>query len=130
MTLTHLNPATLAAPNGYTHVVTATGRTIVYISGQVGLNEDGSIAGIGDPRQQIEQTYRNLGAALTAAGATFSDVVKLTTYLVDIAHLPLIREVRPRYFVAEHPPASTLVAVTALARPEFLVEVEAVAMLP
>jgi enamine deaminase RidA (YjgF/YER057c/UK114 family) len=130
MTLTYLNPTTLAAPVGYTHVVAATGRTMVYISGQVGLNDDGSVAGVGDPRQQIEQTYRNLGAALTAAGATFSDVVKLTTYLVDIAHLPIIREVRPRYFVGEHPPASTLVAVTSLFRPEFLVEIEAVAVLP
>jgi enamine deaminase RidA (YjgF/YER057c/UK114 family) len=130
MTLTYLNPPTIAAPNGYTHVVAATGRTIIYVSGQVGLNEDGSIAGIGDPRQQIEQTFRNLGAALNAAGATFSDVVKLTTYLVDIAHLPLVREVRPRYITGAHPPASTLVAVSALARPEFLVEVEAVAVLP
>jgi enamine deaminase RidA (YjgF/YER057c/UK114 family) len=130
MTLTHLNPVTLSAPNGYTHVVAATGRTIVYVSGQVGLNEDGSVAGIGDPRQQIEQTFRNLGAALTAAGGTFNDVVKLTTYLVDIAHLPIIRDVRPRYLVGEHPPASTLVAVTALARAELLVEMEAVAVLP
>jgi enamine deaminase RidA (YjgF/YER057c/UK114 family) len=130
MTLTHLNPATLATPNGYTHIVAATGRTTVYISGQVGLNAEGSVAGIGDPHQQIEQTFLNLSAALAAAGATFSDVVKLTTYLVDIAHLPIIREVRSRYLLAEHPPASTLVAVTALARPELLVEVEAVAVLP
>jgi enamine deaminase RidA (YjgF/YER057c/UK114 family) len=124
-----MNPATIAKPGGYTHVVEVTGPgRIVYIAGQLGLKPDGSIAG--DFRAQAGQAFENLKSALAAVGASFNDVVKLNNYLVDIrANLPIYREVRDKYVSASQPPASTTVGVAALARPDALYEVEAVVML-
>jgi enamine deaminase RidA (YjgF/YER057c/UK114 family) len=126
------NPPTLAKPPGYTHVVEATtpGR-IVYIAGQLGLDIDNKIVGAaGDFRAQAEQTFVNLKNALEAVGAGFEHVVKLNNYLVDIAHLPIFREVRDRYVVTATPPASTTIVIAGLARPGALLEVEAVAVVP
>jgi enamine deaminase RidA (YjgF/YER057c/UK114 family) len=124
-----LNPAAIAKPGGYTHVVEITGPgRIVYIAGQLGLKPDGSVAG--DFRAQAEQAFANLTAALAAVGATFNDVVKLNNYLVDITtNLPIYREVRDRHVNTAQPPASTTVGVPALARAGALFEIEAVVML-
>jgi enamine deaminase RidA (YjgF/YER057c/UK114 family) len=129
-----LNPKTIAPPpgNGYTHVVEATGpgRTI-YVAGQLGLDLDGNLAGgPGDFRAQARQAFENLRAALEAVGAGFGDVVKVNNYLVDIKHLPLLREVRNSYFNMQAPPASTTVAIAALAREGAVFEIDAVAVLP
>ena len=129
-----LNPATIAPPpgNGYTHVVETTGpgRTI-HIAGQLGLRPDGSLAGgPGDFRAQAEQALENLQAALEAVGAGFGDVVKANNFLVDIKHLPILREVRNAYFNMDAPPASTTIAVSALAREGALYEIDVVAFLP
>jgi enamine deaminase RidA (YjgF/YER057c/UK114 family) len=129
-----LNPATIAPPpgNGYTHVVETTGpgRTI-HIAGQLGLRPDGSLAGgPGDFRAQAEQAFENLRAALEAVGAGFGDVVKANNFLVDIKHLPILREVRNAYFNMDAPPASTTIAVSALAREGALYEIDVVAFLP
>ena len=129
-----LNPATIAPPpgNGYTHVVETTGpgRTI-HIAGQLGLRRDGSLAGEpGDFRAQAEQAFENLRAALEAVGAGFEVVVKANNFLVDIAHLPILREVRNAYFNMVAPPASTTIAVAALAREGALFEIDVVAFLP
>ena len=116
----------------YTHVVEATspGR-IVYIAGQLGLDIDNKIVGAsGDFRAQAEQTFVNLKNALAAAGAGFEHVVKLNNYLVDVAHLGIFREVRDRHIDTAAPPASTTIAISALARPGALIEVEAVAVVP
>ena len=85
--------------------------------------------GKGDLRGQVTQVMENLKAALAAAGATTDDVVKLNYYVVNLKQdqLPIIREVRGKYFSVEHLPASTLIGVTALAREEFMIEIEAVA---
>lgn len=126
-----LNPSTIATPRGYTHVVTATQGKMVFISGQVAFNMKGELVGKGDLRAQTIQVYENLKNALTAVGATFADVVKLNTYVVDFkpADLAAIREVRAQYFPnAERMPASTLVGVQALAFEGLLIEIEAVAM--
>ncbi len=125
-----INPPTIAAPRGYTHVVTATSGTMVFISGQVAFNVNGELVGTGDLRAQTQQVYENLKNALAAAGATTADVVKLNTYVVDFkpTDLAAIREVRAQYFPFENMPASTLVGVQALAFDGFLIEVEAVAM--
>lgn len=124
-----MNPAAIAKPGGYTHVVEVTGPgRIVYIAGQLGLRQNGEIAG--DFRAQCVQAFENLKAALAAVGATFDDVVKLNNYLIDISqNLGHYREVRDKYVNTAQPPASTTVGVPALARPDALYEVEAVVLL-
>ncbi|MBX9825204.1 MAG: RidA family protein [Xanthobacteraceae bacterium] len=124
-----MNPAAIAKPGGYSHVVEVTGPDrIVYIAGQLGLKPDGDIAG--DFRAQCLQAFENLKAALAAVGATFDDVVKLNNYLVDIPkNLGIYREVRDQYVNTAQPPASTTIGVPALARPDALYEVEAVVLL-
>ena len=127
-----VNPDTVAKPPGYTHVVEATtpGR-IVYLSGQLGLDLDNRMVGEpGDFRAQAEQTFTNLKNALAAVGAGFEHVVKLNNYLVDMQHLPVFREVRDKYIDTAAPPASTTIAISNLARPGALIEVELVAIVP
>jgi enamine deaminase RidA (YjgF/YER057c/UK114 family) len=79
---------------------------------------------------QARQVFENLRGCLAAAGASFADVIKLTYFLTDVAQLPVIRGVRDQYVDTAAPPASTAVAVAALFRPEFLVEIEALALVP
>ena len=121
------NPPELSKPTGYTHVVEATGGKTVYISGQIALDKDGKVVGQGDMKAQAEQVFRNLQAALATAGATFKDVVKMNTYMTDLSQLQVVRDVRARYF-GDVAPASTLVQVVHLARPEFLIEIEVIAV--
>ena len=124
------NPPTLSRPTGYTHIVESTGPgKTIYISGQIALDKDGNVVGAGNMKAQAEQVFKNLQAALDAAGATFSDVVKMNTYITDMEQAPAVREVRARYF-GDTTPASTLVQVVRLARPEFLLEIEVIAALP
>src|SRR5262245_65241678 len=79
------NPPTLSKPTGYTHVVEVIGPgKIVYIAGQIALDKDGKVVGGGDMKAQAEQVFKNLEAALAAAGAKFSDVVKMNTYITDM----------------------------------------------
>jgi enamine deaminase RidA (YjgF/YER057c/UK114 family) len=124
-----LNPAAIAKPVGYTHVVEPAAGRIVFISGQLGLDAENKVVSA-DFRAQAEQTFVNLKNALAAVGADFSHVVKLNNYFTDIAHLGVFREVRDRFVDAAAPPASTAVAISALARPGALVEVEAIAVIP
>jgi enamine deaminase RidA (YjgF/YER057c/UK114 family) len=126
------NPDTIAKPIGYTHVVESTtpGRHI-FISGQLGLDLDNKVVGApGDFRAQAEQTFLNLKNALAAVGADFTHVVKFTSYFTDISHLGVFREVRDRFVDTAAPPASTAIAISALARPGALIEVEAIAVVP
>ena len=122
-----VNPPTLSTPTGYTHVVEVTGPVkTIYIAGQVALDNQGKIVGAGDMKAQSEQVFKNLDAALAAAGAKFSDVVKMNTYVTDMSQAPAVREVRARYF-GTTTPASTLVQVVSLARPELMIEIEVIA---
>jgi reactive intermediate/imine deaminase len=122
------NPPTLTTPTGYTHVVEVTGPVkTIYIAGQVALDKDGKVVGAGDMKAQAEQVFKNLEAALAAAGAKFADVVKMNTYVTDVSQAPAIREVRARYF-GSTTPASTFVQVAALVRAELLIEIEVVAV--
>ncbi|WP_398857488.1 MULTISPECIES: RidA family protein [Streptomyces] len=126
--LTHIAaPEGVAPAGGYSHVVIGTGR-LVAVSGQVALDEDGRVVGEGDIRAQTRQVFENLRRCLAGAGASFDDVVKLTYFLTDVAHLPVIREVRDEFVDAGRLPASSAVQVVALFRPELLIEVEALAM--
>jgi enamine deaminase RidA (YjgF/YER057c/UK114 family) len=124
------NPPALNPPNGFTHVVAATGAKTIHVSGQVSVNEKGEVVGKGDFRAQVERTFENLKAALAAAGATFKDVVKVTYFVVGLKpeHVPVVRETRAKYLDAQNPPASTLVGVAALVVPEWLIEIEVVAV--
>jgi enamine deaminase RidA (YjgF/YER057c/UK114 family) len=124
------NPSTLATPPGYSHVVVAAGGRTVWIAGQVALDAGGKLVGPGDAEAQVQQVFRNLEAALASAGAGFADVVKLTTFVTSLAVLPAFRAERDRHIERQDAPASTLVQVAALFHPDFLIEVEAVAVLP
>lgn len=128
----YLNPQTLFAPPGYSHVVEVTGpgRT-VYVAGQIGIDRNFKVVGgPDDPRAQIVQAFENLKSALAEVGATFEDVVKINNYLIDIAYLKHFREVREMYINTAAPPASTLVVVSKLAIEGLVFEIEAVAALP
>ncbi|MFG2876539.1 RidA family protein [Streptomyces sp. NPDC048337] len=122
-------PEGVSPAAGLSHVVWGTGR-FVAVSGQVALDEKGEIVGEGDPSAQAHQVFENLRRCLAAAGATFDDVVKLTYFVTDVAHMPAVREARDAFIPADRLPASSAVQVTALVRPELLVEVEAFAVLP
>jgi reactive intermediate/imine deaminase len=124
-----VNPPALSAPTGYTHIVEVTGpaRTI-YISGQIAYDKDGKVVGApGDMKAQAEQVFRNLQAALDAAGAKFSDVVKMNSYITDMSKVQAVRDVRALYF-KDATPASTFVEVKGLVRPELLLEIEVIAV--
>jgi len=124
-----INPDALSKPPGYTHVVEATapGR-LIYLAGQLGLDREGKMSS--DFRLQAVQTFENLKNALAAVGGQFKDVVKLNNYLVDMKHLPIFRQVRDSYLPDRNRPASTTIAISALAREGALLEIEAVAVLP
>jgi 2-iminobutanoate/2-iminopropanoate deaminase len=124
------NPPTLSKPTGYTHIVEVTGPgKTIYVSGQIALDKDGNLVGAGNMKAQAEQVFKNLEAALTSAGAKFTDVVKMNTFITDMEQAPAVREVRARYF-GDSTPASTLVQVVHLARPELMLEIEVIAALP
>jgi reactive intermediate/imine deaminase len=123
-----LNPETLSAPSGYSHVVESTVTRIVYISGQVPFDSDGQLVGDGDFEAQTRQVFENLTRALEAADAAWSDVVKLNYFLIDVTQITSVRAIRDEFVDTEHPPASTLVQVSGLFRPEIMVEIEAVAI--
>jgi reactive intermediate/imine deaminase len=118
--------ATVATPAGFSHAVRAGG--LIFVSGQVPLDETGAVVGAGDVAAQTRQVFRNLGAVLDAAGATFADVVKLTFFVRDIGAIGAIRAIRDEFVDTADPPASSLVEVSRLFMPELLIEVEAVAV--
>jgi enamine deaminase RidA (YjgF/YER057c/UK114 family) len=127
--LTHVQALEGVAPGaGYSHVVWGTGR-FVAISGQCAFDADGKVVGEGDPGAQARQVFENLRRCLAAAGASFDDVVKLTYFVTDVAHLPAVRAARDEVLDAERMPASSAVQVAALFRPELLVEIEAFALI-
>jgi 2-iminobutanoate/2-iminopropanoate deaminase len=118
----------LAEPiSHYTDAVRA--GDLLFVSGFVPVDGEGRLVGGDDVVAQARQVLANLGAVLTAAGATFADVVKVTVYLTDIADRARINPVRQEFF-GEARPASTLVEVSALAVPGAKLEIEAVALIP
>lgn len=125
----------ISAPDGvapaaaYTHVVMGTGR-FVAVSGQLALDEDGKLVGEGDPAAQARQVFENLRRCLASAGATFDDVVKLTFSVTDMAYMPAVRAARDEHISPGRLPAASAVQVAALVSPDFLMEIEAFALLP
>ena len=129
MTLQLINPEDLPTPSTYTHVVVATGTRMVFIAGQEPEDVHGNLVGPGDLAAQARQVYANLGRALTAAGAGPEQVTKITIYVVHHRpeYLPVIERARKDLF-GEHKPADTVVGVETLSRPEYLIEVDAIAV--
>ena len=125
-----LIPDTMPKSVGYSQMAVVNRGTLVFIAGQVALDRFGNLIGKDDFRAQAQQVFENLKSAVEVAGGTLNDVVKLNTYFLDSSHLPQFREVRDQYINLNQPPASTAVQVSRLFRPEFLIEVEAVAVVP
>jgi enamine deaminase RidA (YjgF/YER057c/UK114 family) len=130
VTLELINPEDLPTPATYTHVVIARGSRLVFIAGQEPEDEHGNIIGRGDLTVQARQVFSNIGRALSAAGARPEQVTKLTIFVVGYRreHLPVIEAGRLALF-GDHKPADTLVGVEALSHPDYLIEVEAVAII-
>jgi 2-iminobutanoate/2-iminopropanoate deaminase len=102
---------------------------LLFVSGLVGVDEQGSVVGEGDAARQTRQIFQNMQKVLAAAGATFADVLKVTVFLTNIDDRPKINPVRQEFFGSARP-ASTLVEVRRLVRPDLLLEIEAVVGLP
>ena len=131
--MTHLrrnDPDGVATPaaGGYAHVVGVDlgDHRMLFVSGQLPLDRDGSLVGTGDMEAQTRQVFENLRIILEAEGATFADVVKMGTYVTSLEDLAAVREVRREYLGTE-PPASTLVQVRALVLPGAMIEIDVVA---
>jgi len=122
---TYLNPDTMSQPRGYSHVVKV-GNT-AYIAGQVSVARDGSVVGKGDPEAQARQIWHNLEAAVKSIGGTLNDLVKTTTYVTNINYAAAVRKVREERFPT-NPPTSTLLVVAGLASPDYIMEIEAIAV--
>ena len=131
MTIDRKNPTGMAKPTGYSHVTVVSAGRQVHVAGQVALDASGTLVGKGDLAAQTEQVFVNLKAARASAGADFSKVFKMVTYVVDLTpdKLPAVRGVRAKVFGDGPYPASTLVGVTALVSPDFLIEIEVIAAL-
>ena len=129
--VTFSNPDGVAAPEGhYSHAARPAANTeLLFISGQVARGLVGNTVGIGDMRAQAEQVFKNLQQILHAHGASFADAIKATIYVTDIAQAHLLKQVREQYYGTTKP-ASTLVAVTALGNPDWLLEIELIAAVP
>jgi enamine deaminase RidA (YjgF/YER057c/UK114 family) len=122
----YINPETLSRSRGYSQVVKV-GNT-VYIAGQVSVGPDGNVVGKGEPEAQVRQVWRNIEAAVKAVGGTLQNVVKTTTYITNIQSAAAVRQVRDELFRASQPPTSTLLVVAGLASPDYLVEIESIAI--
>jgi 3-hydroxyisobutyrate dehydrogenase len=124
----YLEPKGVAAPDEpYSHAIRA-GDTL-YIAGQVAVDENNQFVGEGDPRLQAEQVWRNIEAATRSAGGSVTNVVKITIFLKDIRHATAEIEVRKRLFPDGRYPICTQVQVANLARPQLLMEIDAIAVL-
>jgi enamine deaminase RidA (YjgF/YER057c/UK114 family) len=129
-TFEHPRPERLLHNPAFSQVVAALGRRTIYTAGQVSIDERGALVGAGDLAAQTAQAMRNVGIALSAVGASYADIVKITTYVVNYKpeYRAIIGKARAPFFANGTPPASTLIGVSALALSEWLVEIEAVAV--
>jgi len=127
-----INPPGLTTSPAYSQAVKATPGTVIWVSGQTAHNAKGELVGRGDLKAQVNQAWENVKVALEASGATFKDVVKITTYVVN--YEPSMREdlraARLRFMGSAPPPAATLVGVQSLADKDWLVEIEVTAVIP
>ncbi len=128
--IVRINPPELGTPPGYSQIVDVSAGRIIFISGQTALDRDGNVVGKSDFAAQAAQVFCNLAIALRASGCTATNLVKLTVFLTDMDNLALYREARNRFFASVTPPAApavTLVEVSKLYGPDFMIEIEAIA---
>jgi enamine deaminase RidA (YjgF/YER057c/UK114 family) len=128
--ITRINPPELGEPPGYSQIVDVSADRIIFMAGQTALDRDGRVVGKDDFTAQAAQVFRNLGLALEACGCTPANLVKLTVLLTDMNNLGRYREARNRFFASVTPPAApavTLVEVSKLYGPDFMIEIEAIA---
>jgi len=124
------NPPDLGSPPGYSQIVEVNASRLIFMSGQTALDRDGDLIGKNDFAAQAAQVFENLGVALRDRGCDPSNLVKLTVFLTDMNNLASYREARNRFFASVAPPAApavTLVEVSQLYGPDFLIEIEAIA---
>jgi enamine deaminase RidA (YjgF/YER057c/UK114 family) len=130
----YLTPNTLMPPVGYSHIAKTNGLPLAYIAGQVlSCDASGKLVGEGNFRAQVEQTFANVKIAVEAAGGSMGSLIKLNYYCVESVEpreQVAVRDVRDKYVNVEKPPASTFVVVSRLARPGWLIEIEAVVAIP
>ncbi|MGH7041431.1 MAG: RidA family protein [Acetobacteraceae bacterium] len=128
--ITYINPSELGVPPGYSQVVEVRAGRTIFIAGQTALDRDGELVGKGDFAAQAAQVFRNLAVALQSVGCTANNLVKLTVFLRNMDDLPAYRVARNRFFATATPPAApavTLVQISSLYGPDFMIEIEAVA---
>jgi enamine deaminase RidA (YjgF/YER057c/UK114 family) len=126
-----VNPPGLAKSPRYSHVAEISRGKLILISGQVAQDASGNLVGAGDLGAQTRQVFENLKIALAASGASFKNVVNLTSFIVDMSQLEKYREIRAEYLKGmSEPPTSTTVGVPRLVREGYLLEVEAIAVAP
>ena len=123
------NPEGLAPPPGgrYSHVVRS--GNLVWIAGQTSRGPDGAVIGLDNAPAQARQVYANLRTAIEAVGGTFANIVKVTIFITSEAYLPAARAAQNECWGDAATPASSMVIVRALAQPEYLIEIEAFAVL-
>jgi enamine deaminase RidA (YjgF/YER057c/UK114 family) len=125
-----LNPPELGRPPGYSQIVDVRAGRLIFFAGQTALDRNGELVGWNNFAAQADQVFRNLDAALQSVGCTAADLVKLTVFLRDMGDLSAYRAARNRFFATVTPaaaPAVTLVEVSKLYHPDFLIEIEAIA---
>lgn len=131
--LAFVNPEELRTPSGYSQMAVIRSGRLVFFAGQTPVETSGEVVGRGDFRAQLEQVFCNLDIGIRSVGGTFSNIIKLNYYCVESVDPALLRhvnEVRDRFTDIASPPISTFVFVSRLARPEWLIEIEAVGVLP
>lgn len=125
-----INPSALGTPPGYSQIVDVSAHRIIFIAGQTALDYDGNVVGIGDFAAQAAKVFDNLVIALNGVGCTPANLVKMTVFVTDMENLASYREARNRFFATVSPPAApaiTLIEVSRLYGPQFLIEIEAIA---
>ena len=122
-------PAGVFNPQGYSQGIKVTGaQTILFLAGQVAYGPDGNAAHKGDFKAQARECFTCIKKLVEAAGGTVKNVVKINTYILDVANRPAYRDARKEVF-GDHEPASTMVQISALAHPDYLIEIEAIAVI-
>jgi len=129
MNKTPINPDTVSKPIKpyFAQAVKSSSGNLLFISGQISVDAKGNLVGKGDIKAQTRQVLENIQAILRSVGASLENIVKVTVFLTDLRNFEAVAEVRSEYFKG-NPPASTLVGVNGLVSPDFLIEIEAIAV--
>jgi enamine deaminase RidA (YjgF/YER057c/UK114 family) len=130
VSIKRVNPPELGVPPGYSQVVEVRGGNIIFIAGQTALDQNGEVVGKNNFATQAAQVFQRLNVALQSVGCTAANLIKLTVFLRNMDDLSAYREARNRFFATVAPPAApavTLVEVSRLYGPDFMIEIEAVA---